>query len=51
MGRKVEQHRQKRRSSYATSTPVPPGDSDDGDSGHTLEDYEEDLHKDTHSSV
>lgn len=48
-----DQAKRKRRSSFASSTPVPPGDSDesDGDSGHPLEDEEEDLHNRTHSSV
>ncbi len=52
--REVEQHRRKRHSSFASSTPVPPGDSDgsdDGDSGHPLEDDEDDPHNRTHSSV
>jgi hypothetical protein len=52
----AETPRKKRRSSFASSTPVPPGgDSDfsDGDSGHPLDDDEEpdDLHNRTHSSV
>ena len=53
----AETPRRKRRSSFASSTPVPPGggDSDfsDGDSGHPLDDDEEhdDLHNRTHSSV
>ncbi|KAI9557557.1 hypothetical protein GHT06_017385 [Daphnia sinensis] len=52
----AETPRRKRRSSFASSTPVPPGgDSDfsDGDSGHPLDDDEEpdDLHNRTHSSM
>lgn len=48
------QPRRKRRSSFASSTPVPPGGTDDesdGDSGHPLEEDEDDLHNRTHSSV
>ena len=50
----ADQQRRKRRSSFASSTPVPPdSDYSDGDSGHPLEDDEEhdDLHNRTHSSV
>lgn len=50
----AEQPRRKRRSSFASSTPVPPdSEYSDGDSGHPLDDDEEpdDLHNRTHSSV
>lgn len=54
--KEADQPRRKRRSSFASSTPVPPGDSDDsddGDSGHPLDDDDDgdDLHNRTHSSV
>ena len=53
VSRKDGEQAKRKRSSFAASTPVPPGDSDesDGDSGHPLEDEEEDLHNRTHSSV
>jgi len=42
---------QKRHSSLSSSTPGPLGDSDDGDSGHPLEDDKDDLRNRIHSSV